>query len=179
MHSVDMAEKAEETKSQPASGWTASSWTHATMRAKTEPPSLGNVQAIGNDASKLLPSYSRSDIPTARRLKRTYAMYLESEEDGKLPPAVAPEREVSRVRANGTSNLKHWHAKTQKSARWNSDQSKSEEELSADEDSVPDASEKVMSPRHSSPMPRETGKDKQASQEEYDTPEKILDVAKQ
>lgn len=50
-------------------------------------------------------------------------------------------------------------AKTQKPARWNSDQSESEELPSSDEESVLDPSEKATSPRCSSSVPSEAGRD--------------------
>ncbi|KAG8216411.1 hypothetical protein J3R82DRAFT_6516 [Butyriboletus roseoflavus] len=71
--------------------------------------------------------------------------------DGKSPPA---KRKASRARANGAQK----RLKTQKSARWNSDQSDEEEEES-DEDSVLDPSEKATSPRRSSSVPSEAGQD--------------------
>ncbi|KAF8434558.1 cohesin-associated protein Pds5 [Boletus edulis BED1] len=70
--------------------------------------------------------------------------------NGRSPPA---KRKASRARANGAPK---W---TKKSARWNSDQSESEEEPSSDGESVHDQSEKATSPRRSSSVVSETGQE--------------------
>ncbi|KAF9226311.1 hypothetical protein BS17DRAFT_794477 [Gyrodon lividus] len=72
--------------------------------------------------------------------------------DGKSPPA---KRTASRPRANGATK----RAKTQKSARWNSDQSESEEELSSDGTEEDGQLEKATSPKRSSSVYSETGHD--------------------
>lgn len=64
------------------------------------------------------------------------------------------------------TSISYRRAKTQKSARWNSDQSESEdEEEESDHESVPDPSEKATSPRRSSSVLSETG---QGSNKEED-----------
>ncbi|KAH0834786.1 hypothetical protein J3R83DRAFT_10387 [Lanmaoa asiatica] len=68
-------------------------------------------------------------------------------------------RQVTASQAQSFSSPSKRRAKTQKSARWNSDQSESAEEPSSDEESALDQSEKATSPRRSSSVPSETGQD--------------------
>jgi sister-chromatid-cohesion protein PDS5 len=63
------------------------------------------------------------------------------------------------MRRTADVRLVNRRAKTQKAARWNSDQSESEEEAPSDEESVPDPSEKGTSPRRSSSVVSETGQE--------------------
>ncbi|KIJ63153.1 hypothetical protein HYDPIDRAFT_113739 [Hydnomerulius pinastri MD-312] len=138
----------------------ARSWTLQSYPGKVKLPS-DILRALPNPeaASKILKTQYLSEETTAwlkeTKAHKPAAVVKEKKQakeprDGKSPPT---KRKASRSRANGAPK----RAKTQKAARWNSDQSESEEEPSSDNSEEDEHSEKATSPKSSSSELSEEG----------------------